>query len=162
MKIDVIDKVSCFSDLNYSRIHSHLFFNQKDRHLSAEKTSWSTFKTILLEMQMAIEFCKYFWRIPIKVPIRIPEKKKIVHSGNNSQKENLRASHNGGKLTFLWKKSCNKNLPGLSLGFDLLFFFFSSTTTGSSMAKCRKENQYFNRFWWILEYVMAFIMIPRL
>ena len=42
--------------------------------------------------------------------------------------------------------------------FIILGFYFP----GSSMAKCHKVNQYFNKFWWMSKFIMAFIMFPRL
>ena len=92
MKIDITDKVSYFSDLTHSRIHSHLFFNQKDRHLSEQKTSWSTFKTILLEIQMAIEFCKYicaFEEFRLKLLSEFRKKRKSFTVETTAKKRTL-------------------------------------------------------------------------
>ena len=119
-----IGSFSCFPDLNFSRIHSHLFLKAKRKAFVSRKNIIEYFQNTPVGNADCNRILQILWRIPIKVPIRIPEKRKWFTVETTAKKENLRASHNGGKLTFLWKKSCNKNLPGLSLGFDLFFSFF--------------------------------------
>jgi hypothetical protein len=36
-----------------------------------------------------------------------------------------------------------------------------SSCTGSSIAKCGRVNQYFNKFWWISKFVMSFSPSPK-
>ena len=80
----MIDKVSCFSDLNYLRIHSHLFLQTKRLEFVSRRNIIEYFQNFPVGTADGNIILKVLLKNSDQNSYQNSGKKKIVHSGNNS------------------------------------------------------------------------------